>query len=216
MKFGKIGATVALSAAVVTGTLLGAAPANALTVGETLVFSTDENAAPNNLAKLTNTGGNLFDFDIGVIEIDAAGAFGGAGTVIADTVLKLQQIGASTPTSATYQLVSSPAPWFSGLDDGLGGDSRTFTLTSFILKRQSAISATGAFQFTAGFNGYFEPPTPGLPALGGFGGRGRLATAGAAVAGSAEVVPTPAAVLPALLGMGAAALRKKKGEEAEA
>jgi hypothetical protein len=216
MKFGKIGATVALSAAVVTGTLLGAAPANALTFGDTLVFSTDEGASPN-LAKLTNAPGGLFNFDIGAIEIDVADVFGGVGTAIGDNILTLQQIANQSGAEASYQLVGTNVPWLSGLDDEAGGFNRTFTLTSFILNRESDINPiTGAFAFTAGVQGFFEPPTPGVPGIGGFGGFGKLSSTGSTVSGEIEAVPTPAAVLPALIGMGTAALRKKKGEAAEA
>lgn len=210
MNFKKIGLGLAATAAMTTGMALAEAPAHALSFGDTLQFSTDEDMSPN-LATLKPDGG-LFKFDAGSIDIDVTSAvFGAANTPIGDSILTLQQIATQVGAVATYQLVGTSVPWLSGLNDELGGFTRTYTLTSFILNQTSPSSAAG-FAFSADFNGFFQPPTPGVQGIGGLGGFGKLASTGSTVAGAITAVPTPA-LLPGLIGLGAAALRKRKGEQ---
>lgn len=206
-------ATVAVMAA---GTAFTAAPANALVFGDTLNFSTDptsDSPVERDLAILRDNGNGTFTFDIGEINIDprSASAFGSVGAPITANTLTLTQIATQAGAQASYQLLGTPVTWLEGLNDELGGFTRTYTLTEFFLDVGTPRSLLG---FNAVFNGFFEPPTPGVQGLGGFGGRGELKSEdGASVAGSITAVPTPAAVLPGLMGMGAAAFRKKKRKD---
>lgn len=215
MKLAKFGMAVAVIATVLSGSLLGATPAAALTFGDSLDFTTDDDHS-NNLATLTDLGGGLFSFDVGAIELDVASVFGLVGTDIADTVITLQEVAAQAGALATYQLVGTNITWLTGLNDEgatVAGDSRIYNLASFTLNRESAINSFGSFAFTAAFNGFFEPPTPGIKGLGGLGGFGGLSSDGSTISGSIAVVPTPAAVLPGLVGLGTAVFRKKKQKE---
>lgn len=214
MNFKKMGLGLAATAAMTAGVALAEAPAQALTFGDKLVFSTDDEANPN-LASLTANGGGLFSFDAGAIDIDFASdsVFGVASAAIGDSVLTLQQIAPQSGAVASYQLVGTSVQWLSGLADEVGGFTRTYTLDSFILN-QTSLSSVAGFAFSATFNGFFQPPTSGVQGIGGLGGFGTLSSSdGSAIAGAITVVPTPA-LLPGLVGMGLAALRKRKDEQA--
>lgn len=215
MKFGKFGATVAIAATVLIGSLAGAAPAQALSFGDTLEFSTDD-AVVSNEATLTDLGGGLFSFDVGAIDIDVSSVFGPASAAITDTAITLQEIAAIGDSAASFELVGTNIPFLSGLDDGLGGNTRTYTLTSFLLNLDDPFfPGSTSFAFDAALNGFFQPPTPGVQGIGGLGGFGALTSDGTTISGAITAVPTPAAVLPGLIGMGTAAFRKKKQEKEE-
>ena len=199
-------AGAATVAAVTAGSAFMAAPAEALSFGDTLDFSTD---ADRNLAKLTDLGGGQFEFSAGDLEIDATSAFGMAGTKFTSNPITLQQVTTQVGFAATYTLLGpTPVTWLTGLDDGSGGN-RTFDLVSFTLNTTTLGASTG---FNATLNGFFNPP--GVQGLGGVGGFGSLrGSLGSTISGEIEVVPTPAAVLPGLIGMGTAVFRKKKQED---
>lgn len=209
-KFKKIAATTAISLACA---FAGAESANAISVGDTLSFSTDD---PTNQASLVENPDGTFTFDVGTL-INAIGSTGDFAATIGNgfqtnSILLEEVAPNNNAVAATYSLLGSDIAWFSGLPDGNGGLSRTYSLNSFVLNRTGDL-VPGFFGFNATFSGLFRPPTVGARGQGGLGGFGTLASAnGATVAGSAAVVPTPAAVLPALFGMGTAAFRKKKRE----
>lgn len=206
MNFKTIGFGLAAAVAVTTSTLLTATSATALSVGDTLTFSTDEDSQ-NNLATFTN---NVLNF--GIVEIDDNSVFGNAGTVINFSDLNLQSITPSSGAVASWTLAdSTPYQLITGLNDELGGTTRVFKLTSFILNQESQLFGQSA-AYTALFDGFFEPPVPGLPGHGGLGTYGKLAFNGTSISGQITVVPTPA-LLPGLIGMGVAAVRRKKQKE---
>lgn len=216
MKFGKIGVTAAIAATVLIGSLIGAAPAQALSFGDTLEFSTDDAIPFGNEATLADLGGGLFSFDVGAIDIDVASVFGPASAAITDAAITLQEIAAIGDAAASFELVGTNIPFLSGLDDGLGGNTRTYTLTSFTLNLDDPFfPGSTSFAFNAALNGFFQPPTPGVQGIGGLGGFGALTSDGTTISGAITAVPTPAAVLPGLIGMGTAAFRKKKQEKEE-
>ncbi len=206
--------TAAIAATVLLGALISASPAKALSMGDTLNFSTDPNSN-SNLATLTDDGNGFFSFDAGVLQIDQASPFGAVGDTITDAILTLQQVATHANAIASYELVDSNVLWLSGLSDDMGGSSRRYTLTKFILNQESQPLSNGSFAFTAATDGFIQPPTPGVQGIGGLGGFGGLSSDGSTVAGSVAVVPTPAAVLPGLMGLGTAAFRKKKKEGEE-
>ena len=220
MKFGKFGAAAAITATVLVGSLAGATPAQALSFGDTLIFSTDDQVN-NGGATLKNIGPGLFEFNIGAIDIsqNTTSEFGDAGDDIGNSPITLRQVAADI-----FELEGTNISFLSGLGDGLdpAGNSRTYTLTSFVLDLTDPVPLPNQmgnfidnFGFTAEFSGLFNPPTPGVQGAGGLGGFGELKFTSADQGGSISVVPTPAAVLPGLIGMGTAAFRKKKQEKEE-
>lgn len=214
MKIKNIATTVTFVATVLLGSLINASPAEALSFGDTLKFTTADKD-PSNLATLTSNVDGSFSFDAGILKINENSPFGAAGSSITDAVLTLRQVAADPSAIATYELVGNNVLWLSGLQDDMGGLSRTYTLTSFILNQEGSPNSFGSFAFSAIADGFIQPPTPGVRGIGGLGGFGGLSSDGSTISGQVAVVPTPAAVLPGLIGLGTAAFRKKKkaGEE---
>lgn len=109
----------------------------------------------------------------------------------------------------TWNLAAGPVVnWLSGLDNNI-----KFTLNSFALERFGTGAATA---FEADIDGIFNPS--GLDGTGSFTAQGRLrfvsgSTFSADIT-AGEQVPTPA-LLPGLVGMGVAALRKRKSDVEE-
>jgi hypothetical protein len=226
MSFGKFGATAAIAATVIAGSMVYAAPADALSFGDTLVYSTQS----SNSVKLQQRTDGLFDFVVGNLEIDAArnkdgmptSVFGPINAQLTTQALILEKLAAPLKEGfvESYQLVGGPQLWIEGLNDEMGGRTRTFTVTSFTLNLQSPFTipltppvVTTLRGFDASFTGFFQPPVVGMAGFGGGAGFGSIKDGGTSIAGSITAVPTPAAVLPGLMGMGAAAFRKKKQED---
>jgi hypothetical protein len=110
-----------------------------------------------------------------------------------------------TKTSATSWVLSTPtlANFITGL-----GASGNFNLTSFTLNFLSPST------YRAGYTGFFSNFSQAI-GVGGFTTQAPDFTGNDGDTFSTSVtIPTPA-LLPALLGMGVAALRKRKGEETE-
>lgn len=186
MNFNKFGLSAAVMVSAMAGTVATAVPAHAL------------NLAFAGGAQFNQTTGQ-FDF--------FGGSTPGTGTALVTpttsssvaavgSFITLQDL--QLTTSGTIRsLASTPLTSFiSGLKDGQTFDLQTF---DFNVDTQKAIIA-----------GFFRPSDESGP--------GTLTTQelvfedGSSY--SVQIVPTPAAVLPGLLGMGAAAFRKKKQEDA--
>ncbi|MDV3351395.1 PTPA-CTERM sorting domain-containing protein [Leptothoe sp. LEGE 181152] len=204
MNFGKIGAATAVTTMVIAGSLLGAEPAKAISVGDVLSFTTTDitSGTPTLVENMDGT----FTFSMGNISInpETSPVFGNEGDPITFADLTLTNVGGNQYTLAE----TTPFTWITG---GLL-DSRTYNLESFSLTA-TQILPTSLFTFSSiGFSGFFEPP--GINGIGALAGVGQLTVDGSGVvSGAIEVVPTPAAVLPGLAGMATAAFRKKKQEE---
>ncbi len=205
MNFGRIGAATAVTTMVLAGSLLGAEPASAISVGDILNFTTsdlDDSIGPSFIDNSDGT----FTLSLGdiVINEDTATSFGTPGTTLSFADLTLKNIG-----GAQYTLDDSITTPFSWITGGLL-DSRTFELETFDVEVLQFGSLFG-FQ-SIGFHGFFDPP--GINAHGGVSGFGQISVdESGVVSGSIEVIPTPAAVLPGLMGMATAAFRKKKQKE---
>lgn len=188
-----------------TAAVVIAAPAQAASIGgETLLFG--------GVARLENEGvvnGGFSQLDfrpydnspaqgIGTI-LDSFTNFGSGNFKIGD--LNLQKTGATT-----WALASGPVTdWLTELDNGV-----EFTLSSFNLEKDTDDS------FDATIEGLFTPAN--LDGTGAFSAQGGLSfspgTSFSANITAGQEVPTPA-LLPGLLGVGIAALRKRKSEELE-
>ncbi|PZO21129.1 MAG: hypothetical protein DCF25_05645 [Leptolyngbya foveolarum] len=137
----------------------------------------------------------------------------GSGNIFGavNTAITVQDFGLKKTGENTWELASMPITnWLTGMDNSV-----SFDLSAFNLER--IISSTGT-AFEADIAGIFRPSN--LGGTGGFTAQGRLAFNPGGSTFSADItageeVPTPA-LLPGLVGMGVAALRKRKSEEEEA
>lgn len=204
MNFKKIGLGLAAAAAMTTGIALTEAPAQALSFGDALDFSSKSGS----VATFNQTTGFL---DFGLVENDIASPFGSVNEEIFFSDITLTSVAPVAPgaTASWKYTGATPFTLITGLDDGLGGEIRTYELASFVLNK--FVSPSGVTQFLADINGFFVPPN--AQGIGGISSSGRLALTGSTISGQITVVPTPA-LLPGLIGLGAAALRKRKGEQA--
>ena len=209
--YNKVGATAAVATAMLASSMLVAEPAAALSIGNILNFTTADPIS-SDLATLTDNGDSTFTFNLGAININSGTSpvFGSPNDPLTFASLTLTKTSSIDNTSVFDLSGTTPFTWITaGLEGG-----RVYNLNSFTLTTTS-IPKTTLETFTAEFSGFFDPPGASLPALGGLGGAGQLSGSGGAVsAGAIEVVPTPA-VLPGLIGMGAAVFRKKKQEDTE-
>lgn len=211
MTYKKVGATAAIATAMLASSMIAAEPAAALSIGNVLNFTTADPTS-SDLVKLTDNSNGTFTFDLGAININSGTSpvFGSPNDSLTFAPLTLTKTSSSGNASVFDLSGITPFTWITaGLEGG-----RVYNLSSFTLTATSIVN-TSLETFTAEFNGFFDPPGTSLPALGGLGGAGQLSGSGGAVgAGSIEVIPTPA-VLPGLIGMGAAIFRKKKQEDSE-
>jgi hypothetical protein len=104
-------------------------------------------------------------------------------------------------SATTWSLSGGPVVWLSGLADGIG-----FTLDAFDLTQNASNS------FEAIISGFFTPSN--LAGDGGLTAQGGLTLDGTSFSADITAIPTPA-LLPGLLGLGVAALRKRKQEGSE-
>ena len=199
----------AIAATLVAGGVATTAPAHA---GD-LKFGGTARVKQANVAIGANS---IFDFSgfnpgifvgtgTGTVLLGSDPIFGVAGSSITLKDFQIQK------TSATTWTLLAPVNNFI---TGLAG-ATTYTLNSFSLTRGSVGPLT---VFAAAYTGVFN----NLPGGIGLVSSGDLAIAGGAgagfnstVTGPATAIPTPA-LLPGLLGLGVAALRKRKGEGSEA
>jgi hypothetical protein len=201
MNFKAIGFSAA-TAVVATGIVLASAPAEAAILADSVL-------AIEGNARLQLISGNLWRLDFanfggGVgsagVEVGSTGSFAPlAGTNAQVRDLQL------TRSGNTWTLAGTPVPWFLRLTNGVEYDLDTFTLTR----------TPGPF-FTGNFFGTFFDPSDDT-SIGGEGlfssqGREFLSETGTTFSANITVVPTPA-LLPGLLGLGIAALRKRKRQE---
>jgi hypothetical protein len=197
MNLKKLAVGAAIAASVVGGSVVASAPAEAATLTPPGNFTLSGTTSASSL--------NATQFKLnftGLSVLSSGGGFAGiTGTSIPS--LTLNKTGATT--------LAPTLGFISGLT--LGGDPVSFNLLGGTLTS----SFTNATNYTVGGD-FFGNLVSGNTVL----AKGSLAITRSESFNSAFVpvasqvaVPTPA-LLPALLGMGAAALRKRKGEEVEA
>jgi hypothetical protein len=195
----------AIVASVSVGSAVVAAPTNAavLNFGDTVrIQGVGGGTGPTvrvNFSPLSNT-------TTGTAEIGAptTGFFGPVGTTITLQDLVLDNAGLNVWTLATP---------VTGFIQGLGGGTITFDLSSFRLTRiLPTLTDDGGFSAT--YSGIFSN-LPGDVYGGSLTTQLTATGNGGALFSSTVAVPTPA-LLPGLVGLGVAALRKRKGEGAEA
>lgn len=201
MNFKRLGLGLAATAAMTTGIALTEAPAQALSFGDALDFSSKSGS----LASFNETTGFL---DFGLVENDFASPFGSLNEEIFFNDITLTSIAPVAPGAiASWQYTgATPFTLITGLDDGLGGETRVYDVVSFVLNQY------GPNAFIANVNGFFNPP--GVQGVGGISSFGSFTLSGSTISGQITVVPTPA-LLPGLIGMGLAAMRKRKNEQVE-
>jgi hypothetical protein len=184
----------AIAATVVTASVVASAPAQAMSI----------DYSSSTLAKLTNLGSGNFLLDFApspnvTLVSSPSPAFGTNGGSLSFADLSL------TGTSG--------GPWIGGpLNDFITGfgAAGNFDLTSFTLT-QTIFNGTPFF--LGNFAGIFDGTN--VAATGTFDTSGlAFLTTGKTFSGEIIPVPTPA-LLPGLVGLGVAALRKRKGEGAE-
>ena len=152
------------------------------------------NGALNSVSVGTGTGTVAFGSDA---------IFGAGPFTLKDLALKKLT---SDPTSTTWQLVNPVASFITGLAGGA-----TYNLSTFNLTRVLAGSSP---VFSADYTGVFNNVPGGIGTL----VSGNLALNNGISFSSTVTgppIPTPA-LLPGLMGLGVAALRKRKGEGSEA
>lgn len=205
MNLKAIGLNIAVAATVMTGSLAVAPSAHAATVkaGDVLNFSGSatlgsESTPTTTLSFLNNT----------VFVVDpSASVFGPAlpSGLPSITTFTIGDLGLTKGVGNTWSLTAASVPnWLTGLPNSI-----QYTLESFNLTKNGDI-------FSADYTGFFTPPATGTPGFGGLTSQGSFSFAdGASFSSTITAVPTPA-LLPAALGMGAAALRKKRKQEADA
>lgn len=195
------------------------APAQAASIsGETLGLGGTARLESPSVAIGSNSRLNFSSFSdttLGTIGIPfgSGNIFGAAGTAITVQDLDLKKTGTDTWELAS---MTSIVDWLTGMDNSV-----SFDLVSFNLERTISL-VTGTTAFEADIAGIFRPSN--LDGTGGFTAQGRLAfkpgvsspsgSTFSADITAGEEIPTPA-LLPGLVGMGVAALRKRKSEEEE-
>jgi hypothetical protein len=209
MNLKKLAVGAAIAASVVGGSVAATAPA------EAAVFNFTTSARLKN-AGVAIGGNSQLDFitlpstytgtfasttlgnGTGRVDFPTYSDFANLGETFTLKDLSLKRIGTNA-----WELATTPiANFISGLSTGV-----TFRLDTFGLTRSGNL-------FTANYTGYFSNFPDGI-GTGFFTTQGIAASDGRGSSFSSDInVPTPA-LLPALLGMGAAALRKRKGEAAE-
>lgn len=134
----------------------------------------------------------------------SADVFGTAGTSFSIGDLALTKTN-DTKWELTTGLVDN---WLSGLANGVG-----FTLEQFVLERTSVtVGPATVPQYVAFVSGFFTPS--GLGGDGSLTAQGGLVLGGSSFSSDITAVPTPA-LLPGLIGLGAAALRKREQDTAD-
>lgn len=186
------------AASVVVGSVAAVAPAQALTL----------NFTGSN--KLDLVGGNEYKLRFGNVETTAETdlVFGGPVDINGngnDLTLKSLSL-IKTAGQEIYSLKDATALW---IEAGLPG-GRTFTLTKFVLQM------VGNDYVAENFTGFFSPPVGGDPFLGGLTTQGTFRIRPTSFSTTIESTPIPTpALLPGLVGLGVAAIRKRKNETAE-
>ncbi len=187
------------------------APAQAATIsGETLGLGGKVRLETPGVAVGGTSRLNFSDFSdatLGTIGIPfgAGNVFGGVGTPITVKDFDLEKTSATT-----WALTSgSVTNWLTGMDNSV-----KFTLDTFDLGEVTAPG--GGTDFVADITGVFRPSN--LDGTGGFSAQGNFEfTDGSTFSAditAGEEIPTPA-LLPGLIGMGVAALRKRGSAEEE-
>lgn len=209
MKLKTLTMSAAIAATVVTSAAVASQPANAFVLN----FAGD--------ARLKNSSVKVGKFSqLDFAKFDRGNTLGtGTATVLDSTsvakkgsTITLQDLSLKKTSATTWSLVSIVPNFITGLNSGVAFTLDTFNLTKGIVGKSTIFSA----DYTGTFTGLGN-------------GTGSLTTSGSGDFTSADgtsyssgirgtSIPTPA-LLPGLLGFGAAALRKRKGEavtEAEA
>ncbi|MBE9138776.1 PTPA-CTERM sorting domain-containing protein [Nodosilinea sp. LEGE 07088] len=141
-------------------------------------------------AGLGTPGGTVNNVSLGTA------AFGGFNSIFSISDLQLEKT-----SDTTWVLSGGPVVWLSGLANGIG-----FTLEAFDLTQNPSSS------FEALISGFFTPS--GLAGSGSLTAQGGFKLNGTSFSADITAIPTPA-LLPGLVGLGFAALRKRKQEDAE-
>ncbi|MGG6238286.1 PTPA-CTERM sorting domain-containing protein [Nodosilinea sp. AN01ver1] len=178
------------------------APAYALTVADIA----EQTLSFTGFAQFNSATGALTFTNPGTIPAGADGVFGPANTQITVGNLNLTSTGVNT-----WNLANPVDNWLTGLEDGLTFSLTSFDLTRVMLGGPLPPGSPSSF-FVAGIQGVFQPL--GLDGSGSFSAQGSLRIDGSSYSAdiTAAPIPTPA-LLPGLLGLGVAALRKRNGEE---
>ena len=212
MDFKQIGINTAVASTIVAGSVIVASPAKAVSVipplspGDFLSIRGDARFEDNlegsdvfNFFELANPtigyGSSIGQGRIGIATTPVFGAY--------DSILNLKDLNLTQTSASTWKLDSSP---LDGFITNLS-DSRKFNLENFDLTKD------GSGNFTAKILGHFDPP--GIEGFGNGNFTTQAATLnfnGTTYSLDITAVPTPA-LLPGLIGMGVAAVRKKKQKE---
>lgn len=205
MSFKKVGVAVAATAAILGGSFITASPAQALSLADTrltgsLVINLDD--------LLTDLSSTMIDFDEEISDGDDS-----------NTVLDASRFDFSTGSFASItngsikDLPIGAAFPVSGIDDFIEVQDTSgavqFDLISLV--NESFSPTTNGATFEANLRGFFRPTDQRNSTLDTFDARLSLGRNEAFI--SITPVPTPAAVLPGLLGMGTAVFRKKGKQE---
>ena len=179
-----------------------AAPAQSM---ELVQFSTDEGGSE--LLSLVDNGGGSYTLDWGHIAADDCTAFfSGLGLTCPGDSLDFQDVALTGDgTSFSLDLMGGTDAL---LVDNIGGSVTDYYIESLTVELLSPNV------HVINFAGFFDPDAvPGIGGSSGFSTGNIFSDTGVVTAGSIEVVPTPAAVLPILTGLFGAASRKKNEEE---
>ncbi|MBE9155769.1 PTPA-CTERM sorting domain-containing protein [Nodosilinea sp. LEGE 06152] len=197
-----------LSAVAVCSAIAVSAPAQAASIaGQTLSFNgsvrLETPGAATSLLNFSSFGDTSFGTATVADAADDVFGLGGEGFSIGDLTL--------TNTSATtWELTTGTVDnWLSGLPNGLG-----FTLERFVLQNVNVTAGPATVPLYVAFvSGFFTPS--GLDGSGSLTSQGRLMFgSGSSFSADITAVPTPA-LLPGLVGLGVAALRKREQDGSE-
>lgn len=215
MNFQSIGFKVVVATAVLTGVMSVSASARAFSIGDTLQFSSMvgvdydvDGTTPDSL----NFGNNVFDpsgvaaNSQGVIQVNSSSTGSFASYIGKSGTIKDLGLNPASPTPVTNFLKISP--------------DLSFDLTSF---NYGVVSFPGAFDiFGNGVSGVFKNASGQAVAEGLITAqiidgttKGLSSYSGTITVTKPTAVPTPA-LLPGLIGLGVAALRKRKQEKVKA
>lgn len=208
MNFRTIGLNVAAATAVVAGSFAVSAPADALNLAGSFL-------SVEASGRLTNANGavgsnSVLDFLEG--NVGTVGAFSDGGfAAFIDQDVNLKDVTLTRVAADKWELLPAAVSNFFEIPDvALPDPGITFQLLSFTLTRLNSGN------FEAAFSGNFFDPRDGETVLGfgDFTSQRRFATTGTSLSLDVQAIPTPA-LLPGMIGMGLAALRKRKSQAAE-
>jgi hypothetical protein len=209
MNFKAFGYQAAVATVAVAGVAMATSPAQAFSFGDELNLAGESRLEVTGSTATLNFDDNIFfglvnytnNVGKAVVGASSAAAFG-PGSAVTVKDLTLQQVGSNW-------VLASPVTNFLSLTNGI-----KYSLNSFALKQVSGGSVPS---FEANFSGVFTPFAVGnglFTTQGKFTFNPPTSLNGSTYSASINVIPTPA-MLPGVIGMGLAALRKRKSQAAE-